>query len=201
MTQEDLLFKRKQDITTYSRLVYERGLVGSAGGNVSMRHGQHFLITAGGVSLRDVTADHILLVDQKGAIVQGISGLKPSKETMMHLRIYLIRKEIDSVIHAHPTYVTGYSVRDKPVPMVTASARNKLIEVPMVEYADPGSIHLAELVERAVEKAPQHVKAVILKNHGILAFDQGMGNCFDIAELVEDTAKIAFVADTLSLVK
>ncbi|MDZ7837995.1 MAG: class II aldolase/adducin family protein [Actinomycetota bacterium] len=44
----------------YSRLLYQSGLVGAAGGNVSMRTDEGYLITAGGRSLREIKEDEIL---------------------------------------------------------------------------------------------------------------------------------------------
>ncbi|MDK2799654.1 MAG: L-fuculose-phosphate aldolase [Clostridiales bacterium] len=187
----------KEEIKKYSRLSYQRGLVGAAGGNISMRYEDAFLITAGGISLRDITENEILLVDQNGKILEGKQGLKPSKETIMHLKVYKARENVDSIIHVHSPYATGYSIKKHSIPIITASAKMKLIEVPVVPYANPGTVELAENVEKNVKNCPDYIKAVLLECHGIIAFDKGLGNCFDVAELVEDTAKIAFISENI----
>ena len=51
----------KKEIAKYSNLLYSRGLVGAAGGNVSARCKDLYLITAGGLSLRDVTENDIII--------------------------------------------------------------------------------------------------------------------------------------------
>jgi ribulose-5-phosphate 4-epimerase/fuculose-1-phosphate aldolase len=187
----------KREIAKYSNLAYERGLVGAAGGNVSARHKDLFLITAGGKSLRDVTEEDIIIVDKNGKIIEGQEGQKPSKETSLHIAIYKNRPDIDCVIHVHPSYCTAYSTRKKSVPICTASSRLKLKEVPLIGYANPGSEELAGFVADCVRESPEYVKALTLEAHGLIAWDKGLSNCFDIAELVEDTAKIAFISEQI----
>jgi L-ribulose-5-phosphate 4-epimerase len=187
----------KKEIAKYSNLSYERNLVGAAGGNISMRKDNYYLITAGGKSLRDVTSEDILVVDENSKIIEGKEGLKPSKETSLHINIYKFRSDIDSVVHVHPSYCTAYSILKKQVPMLTASSKLKLKEVPIIGYADPGSKELAGLVADCVKNSPEFVKALTLEAHGLLAWDNGLCNAFDIAELVEESARAAFIADQI----
>ena len=98
----------KREVVKYSHLLYERGLVTAAGGNVSMRCGDTVIVTASGVSLRDTREDNLILCDQNGKLIVCPDGLKPSKETIFHLKIYQIRQDVDSVIHVHPAYSVGY---------------------------------------------------------------------------------------------
>ena len=187
----------KKEISKYSNLSYCRGLVGAAGGNISVRYENLFLITAGGRSLRDVTEEDIIIVDEKGNIIEGKVGLKPSKETSLHISVYKNKNDIDSVIHVHPPYCTAYSVKKRAIPILTASSKLKLIEVPIIGYANPGSKELADFVTECVKNSPEYVKALTLEAHGLIAWDKGLGNCFDIAELVEETARIAFISEQI----
>ena len=187
----------EEQIAKYSNLAYNRGLVGAAGGNISTRYDSHFLITAGGKSLRDITSQDIITVDEKGMVIKAKEGLKPSKETSLHLNIYKNRPDIDSVVHVHPSYCTAFSINKREVPILTASSILKLVRVPLVEYADPGSEKLAELVALCVKNSPQHIKALILEAHGLIAWDKELSNCYDIAELVEETARAAFISEQL----
>jgi len=192
-----MIDKLKKDIVKFSRLLYHRDLVGAAGGNVSARYEDKFLITAGGRSLREISEDEILLVDGQANVLEGKEGLKPSKESMLHINVYRARQDVDSVIHVHPAYITGFSVKNLNLPMLTASSKLKLIQVPMVGCHNPGSEELADAVYGVVKDAPDYVSAVTLAAHGLIAFARGMENCFDIAELAEETAKIAFISKNL----
>lgn len=188
----------KKDIVQYAKLVYERNLVTAAGGNVSMRSGEAVVITASGVSLRDTAEDNLIVCDLEGRLIFCPEGLKPSKETILHLKVYRARTDVDSIIHVHPPYATGFSIAGRAIPIVTASAKMKVIDVPVAGYADPGSKELSQYVEETVLSAPQNIHAIVLKAHGIIAYEKGMPACFDTAELVEDTAHIAFIAETLA---
>ena len=187
----------KKEIAKYSNLAYQRGLVSAAGGNVSAKHENLFLITAGGKSLRDITEEDIIIVDENSRIIEGKEGQKPSKETSLHIAIYKNRPDIDCVIHVHPSYCTAYSIRKKTVPILTASSRLKLKKVPLIGYANPGSEELARAVEECVKDNPEYVKAITLEAHGLLAWDKGFASCFDIAELVEETARVAFISEQI----
>lgn len=187
----------KEAVIHYSRLLYQRGLVTAAGGNVSMRCKDQVVITASGVSLRDTSRETLIICDLKGTLLECPKGLKPSKETIFHLKIYQAREDVDSVIHVHPAYAVGYSIQDRKIPILTASAKMKVVDVPLIPYANPGTEELAAYVEQTVREAPRHIHAAVLKAHGIIVYEKGMSQCFDTAELVEDTAHIAFVAEML----
>jgi len=185
----------KEELTgliKYSSLIYERRLVSAAGGNVSVRLGNTVLITASNVSLREVTADGVVLCDMDGKVLEGNPGLKPSKETGFHLNIYRNRPGVGAVVHAHPCYATAFSIGGEKLPLLTASARLKLAEVPSIPEALPGSEELAENVRRAVTEHPDAF-AYIIRAHGIVTMGKTLEESFKLAELLEDTAKIAIL--------
>lgn len=161
---------------------------------MSSRFGENILVTAGGKSLRNVEEKDILEVNKGGDLIQASKIDRPSKELSLHLGIYHARKDVNSIIHVHPVYTTAFAARGKTIPMVTATSRLKLIKIPLVGYADPGSQELSRLVYEAIEKEEDNIKAVILIEHGLLTFSSDMEDCFNVAELVEETAKIAYIS-------
>ncbi|MGI6083959.1 MAG: class II aldolase/adducin family protein [Acetivibrionales bacterium] len=187
-----------EQIIKYSKLSYARGLVTAAGGNVSMRCGNNIIVTASGISLRDTAPENLVTCSMDGkTLACGIPGLKYSKETLLHLKIYNAKPEVNCIIHVHPPYSTGYSVAGHTVPMVTASAQMKVGYLPVVGHFNPGTEELANEIEKAVLAADDVVKCILMKDHGIIAYAAAMSDCFDIAELVEDTARISYIADTV----
>lgn len=187
---EESCEKELEAIIKYSSLVYERRLVCAAGGNVSARCGENILITGSNVSLREVSADNVLLCDMDGNVLEGNGDLRPSKETPFHLDVYRSRPGVDAVIHSHPCYATAFSVAGERLPLHTVSAKLKLVDVPMIAEAQPGSSRLAEYVRLAVEDHPDAC-AFLLRAHGALTMGSSLEECFNLAELLEDTAKIA----------
>jgi L-fuculose-phosphate aldolase len=186
-----------KQLVKFSRLLYERQLVGAAGGNVSIKLNNRIFITAGGKSLRDIEEQDILEVDMEGVPVREYPDLKPSKETALHLNVYKAREDVDCVIHVHPAYATSFAVKGKKIPMLTASSRLKLIDIPAIGYADPGSGKLSELVYEGVLKAGSNISTILLESHGLIAYAKGIKNCFNNAELAEETAKIAYLSGKL----
>ncbi|MGE4485094.1 MAG: class II aldolase/adducin family protein [Oscillospiraceae bacterium] len=190
----ETLYKDELDeVIKYSKLVYWRRLVSAAGGNISMRCGENVLITASNVSLREVTADGVILCNMDGNVLEGNSSLKPSKETRFHLSIYKSRPEVGAVIHAHPCYSTAFSLGGEKLPLNTVSAKLKLIDVPIIQEAPPGSAELAENVRLAVSEDHTDAFAYLMRAHGILTMGRTMKESFDLAELLEDTSKIAIL--------
>ena len=62
------------ELVRYSRLCYDRHLVGAAGGNLSARipGRDAFLVTATGVSLRDVARENLLAIDCQGKVLEAL---------------------------------------------------------------------------------------------------------------------------------
>jgi len=180
------------DVIHYSALGYQRGLVTAAGGNVSIRCAEGILITRTGVSLREVTEADLLLVNLSGDILYNPGNGKPSKETGFHLGIYQARRSVNCVYHVHPPYVTAFSISVGEFPRVTSGAKNKLCAAPLIEPLRSGSRELLEKIEHTVRESNERTQALILGAHGIVTFASTMEDCFQIAELMEDSARIAY---------
>jgi L-ribulose-5-phosphate 4-epimerase len=194
--ESETIHRLREALSDYSKRSFHRGLVSGTGGNISVRIPDHdrVLITASGVSLGDVEPDSNLLVNLEGVILENPLGLIPSKETSFHLVVYQLRPDVGAIVHVHPPYATAYSNRERPLPLATISSRAILKEVPWIECALPGSRELCDYVHGGIKKYPG-VKALLMKEHGILALGPDLRIAYYLADLVEDTAKIAFIAD------
>jgi L-fuculose-phosphate aldolase len=152
------------------------------------------LVTATGVSLRDVRPENLLVMSLDGDVLENPAGLRPSKEALFHLGIYQVRAAVHAVVHVHPTFATIYSAAGKPIPLVTVSAANKLRQGPVVPEAPGGSTGLKEMLLRAVREASMETTVFLMERHGLTAFGPTLCQAFDDAELAEDTAKIALLS-------
>jgi L-fuculose-phosphate aldolase len=184
-----------EELSRYSRLCYDRNLVGAAGGNLSVRvTGKDlFLVTASGVSLRDVRPENIVIVDLNGKVIEGPQGLKPSKEINFHLAIFRARPTAQAVIHVHPTYGITFACQQRTIPLATVSARLKLKQGTIVPLANPGSMELAQNVAHAVQSSPDDATVFLMDLHGVVVWGTSLENAFNDTELSEDTARIAFL--------
>lgn len=185
------------DIIKFSVRGYDRFLTIADSGNVSSRYQDGILITASGVSLKEVTEDSVLYVGMDGMTLSNPAGLKPSKETPLHLAIYRLRPDVQSVYHVHPAYATVYAIKGKDIPFLTSTAKRKIIATPLVPYATPGSEELSRYVSDTISKEDRSIHSLLLKDHGIVTFEKSLERSFNLAELLEVTAKISILSNLI----
>ena len=89
----------RQDIIDIGRLVYQKGWVAANDGNITIRlDPERLLATPTGVSKGMMHPDDLIIVDMQGT---KLSGRKEcTSEVAMHLKVYELRPEVNSVVHA-----------------------------------------------------------------------------------------------------
>ncbi len=190
----------KAEIVRVCHKTFDRGLVAAAGGNISVRipGTDEALITRTNVSLADATPRDIVRVDFEGTMLEGAEGFRPSKETPFHLWAYKLRPDVHAVIHLHPPYTVVQSLRVRPLPLVTVSAKLGLKHVPCVPVAYSGTPTLHGYVRDAILANPG-VSVIILAAHGLTAMGAELAAAFNAADLCEMTAKQACIAESLGI--
>jgi L-fuculose-phosphate aldolase len=188
MDREKLL-AAKSELIKISHRGYKRGLTAGSGGNISLKiEGTDIvLINASGTAWADTCESNIIAVDLDAEVIDG--DLKPSKETKWHCGLYKILEGIGSVVHSHSPAATSFAVVGKELELVSATAYKALKQVPVVGYSPPGSDELGSLVLGAFSKMP--IKALLLQNHGVVTVGKDLYEAIYLAEVVEDTAKMA----------
>ena len=195
MPTDDDIAKAMADVAAYSQLGFDRLLVRAAGGNLSVRlpNEQGFVVTPTGVSLRVIEPEGLPIIDASGRVIGGAVHLKPSQEIKMHLYLYERFARVNAVVHLHPAYATAYARRGSELPLLTSQARTKLGFVPVADYAPPGTQALVVSINRVCENAGGGLKAILLEDHGVVTFGESLEEAFNTADLVEESAQIAFV--------
>ena len=182
-------------VAAYCRRAQARDLVGGAGGNMSARvpGTARMLITPTGLALEEVTAARLVVVDiPSGRVLRVPRGLAPSMELTTHLAVYRTRDAAGAVLHAHPPFATAYACAEPVLPLVTITAEEMFHEVPMLDYAFPGSEELAAIVARGVAKFPERW-AFLLRRHGVLTIGTDPRAAYLWGDLLESTAKTSFL--------
>lgn len=194
----DTLKAVKDELAETCQKAFRRGLVGGAGGNISVRvpREDRALITATGICLGDIDERTIVLVDLNGTMLEGAPGMRPSKETGFHVCAYRLRPHVGAVVHLHPPHATAFAVRGMELPLVTDGAMLNLKHVPVVGHAPSGSPELHRIVEDGLKKYPD-AKAILMERHGMFTMGPTLTVAFNLADLVEDTAKIAILAQSI----
>ncbi len=180
---------RRQLVECMASLV-SQGLMTGTGGNASVRlkGGNEVLITPSGVYKASLKPEDIVKIDLEGNIVEGAH--RPSIEWHFHTAIYRKRADAMAVLHAHSSYTTGLALAGRRIEPVTIEAAMVLGDVPIIEFMYPGTDELGD----AVGNAMMDHKAAILLNHGVVTAGRDLAEAITIAEVLEATSKITFVA-------
>ena len=186
--------EEREAVCRVGKLLYDRGYVAANDGNISVRVGEgRLLITPSGVSKGRMTPDMLLVTDLDGTVIEG--NRHPSSEGKMHLEVYRGRPDVNAVVHAHPPVSTAFAVcrRGLETPYLSELVAG-LGQVPCT----PSFAMLS------TEEVPQSVRpylvdhnALLLANHGALAWGGDLWEAFDRLETVEHTAKIVLNAQLL----
>ncbi|MEV6472666.1 aldolase [Streptomyces sp. NPDC051657] len=171
-----------------ARAVAARSLTHGSTGNVSVRAGEHILVTPTGSSLATVRAEELSVIDPAGAHV---SGAPPSKEAFLHAAVYRARPGAGAVVHTHSTHAAAVSClalvdRRDVLPPLTAYYAMRVGSLALLPYFAPGDSRAADAVEAS---AREHA-ALLLSNHGPVAAAPDLRRALEMAEEIEETAKL-----------
>lgn len=188
-------YEIKKQICEIGKRIYDRGMVASNDGNISVKVGENeFLCTPTGVSKGFMTPDFICKVDANGNVLQANDGFKPSSEIKMHMRVYKERPDVKSVVHAHPMYATAFAIAGIPLTQpIMPEAVIALGCVPIAKYGTPST----EEIPDAVSEHLQYFDAVLLENHGALAYSDSLLSAYHKMESVEFYAQLLFLSRQL----
>lgn len=182
----------RREIIAVGKLLYDRSYVVSSDGNVSVRLDDGRILATPTMTCKGrMTEDSLALTDIEG---KSLSKQRPSSELEMHLLIYRERPEIKAVCHAHPPHGSAFAVAglaiDQPI---LSEVILTLGCVPLAEYGTPSTTELTENMRPLVK----HHNALLMANHGAVAYGTDLWQAFDRLETLEHTAKIAILSRAL----
>lgn len=188
-------YEIKKEMCEIGKRVYNRGMVAANDGNFSVKlNDNEFLCTPTGVSKGFMTPEYICKVDAQGNVIQANKGFKPSSEIKMHMRVYKERPDVQSVVHAHPLYATSFAIAGIPLTQpIMPEAVISLGCVPIAEYGTPSTNEIPD----AVSKYLQYYDAVLLENHGALAYADSLLAAYHKMESVEFYARLLYQSKVL----
>ncbi|MBL8102558.1 MAG: class II aldolase/adducin family protein [Anaerolineales bacterium] len=189
----------RQAIIECGRTAYERHLMTSNDGNISVRmENDQVIITPSGLSKGRMSLDDLLIVDLDGNVISSRPDRKPSSETPMHLEVYKHREDVRAVVHAHPIFATTLTVAGLEFPLdVLPEVLLTLSGVPTTEYATPAS-HEDAVVIRPFLKTHN---AMLLRQHGSLTYGKHLDEALIHLERIEHVAEVYWRAKMLGEVK
>lgn len=196
MSSNSELADLRRSMVIACRLLYQKGLLAGADGNVSARLGNGLILTTpAGAHKGLLSEDALLLVDEKGNWAGEGSGVRrPSSEIPLHLAIYRQDSGAMAVVHTHAPWAMALSLAGIGLsPHLMAEGMMLLGEVPVVRYEPPGSEALACAVVEVLDRGP----AQILAHHGAITRGPSLMKAFELMECLEHNAKITALARLL----
>ena len=183
----------RSDLTKFCHKVYEKGFVSAYDGNLSIRiDSDKILITPSGKCKGEIEENDLLEIDYNGKLLNG-NG-KVSTEVKIHLLAYKKRKDVEVVIHCHPTYATAFATAGEGfISPVFPEVILSLGKVPLCKYATPSTDELPLSMEPYIDFA----WAFLLQNHGAVTLGLNLDDAYNKMEKLEHSAHTIFAAKLL----
>jgi L-ribulose-5-phosphate 4-epimerase len=188
---------KKDALIAIAKRCFDLGLQTNAGGNLSVRldNRDAIVIKPSGVGFNECTRENLQVVKLDGTLEP--SDHKPSKDLDFHLDLYRIREDINAIVHCHSPWATGYASAGLEIPCLTVQTIEKIGRMPLIPLSPQGGPQTDKEIS-AVFQDPK-VVAAVLANHGTIGVGSTLMKAQYLAEIIEETAHIAFVRDTLML--
>ena len=186
--------EEREAVCRVGKLLYDRGYVAANDGNISVKVAENrLLITPSGVSKGRMTPEMLLVTDLDGTVVEG--NRHPSSEGKMHLEVYRGRPDVNAVVHAHPPVSTAFAVCRRG--LETPYLSELVVGLGQVPCTPSFAMLSTGEVPKSVRPYLADHNALLLANHGALAWGGDLWEAFDRLETVEHTAKIVLNAQLL----
>jgi L-fuculose-phosphate aldolase len=186
-------YKLKEQMCEIGRRLYNKGFAAANDGNITIRlNDKEILCTPTMVSKGFMKPEDICKVDYNGKQLAGTR--KRTSEVLLHLSVYKERPDVQACVHCHPPYATAFAVAREPIPKcVLPEVEVFLGEVPMADYATPGTQQFADTILPYLKDC----NTIILANHGTVTFGPDLEKAYFNSEIIDAYCKILLLARQL----
>ena len=203
-----MLEQLKKEVLEANLLLPKYNLVTFTWGNVSGidREKGLIVIKPSGVEYDVMTAEHMVVVDLDGNVVEG--DLNPSSDTATHIELYKAFPEIGGVIHTHSPWATSWAQAGRGIPAYgTTHADYFYGEIPCTRQLTPEEVESAYeketgtvIIEAFRDKGidPVAVPGVIVYKHGPFAWGKNPNQAVHNAVVMETVANMAYHAEQIN---
>lgn len=189
----------RQALTDACATLVRSGVMSHSGhGNFSARvDPRRMLLTPGGMS-SPPEPEELALVRLDGIIEEGQLASSVAEIVGMHTAIYNCRPEVGAVVHTHSPAVTAFALAHVALPCrYEALLRHgQAVDVAVVPWAPRGSPASIDGITAAIGTQPSTF-AVLLANHGLLAFGPSPAKAAALVVALEEAARAELAATAL----
>ena len=184
------LSQMRDDVIAFGRRAVSDGLITGTAGNFSIRVGEVMAITPSGVPYDLIDPTEVCIVRISDGALE--CGTNPSSETAMHRAAYAA-SGAGAMVHTHPPFVVALSSVMDVLPAVHYAMASLGGPVRVAPYALFGTEELAKVAVASLEGRT----AVILRNHGALAYGDTLDEAYERASTLEWLAMVYWHARML----
>lgn len=150
----------------------EKKLIARTWGNISARlDDEYFVITPSGRAYEDLTPEDLVKVKISDCTYDG--DIKPSSEKGIHQAAYVLRPDVNVVIHTHQFFASTVSAECKGTPFAPCAA-----------YGLSGTKKLRNNVAYSIKQNPES-KTILMARHGAMIMGEDFQHAFSLADDLE----------------
>ncbi len=156
-----------------------------------------FLLTTSG-AVRDLRPGDLATVDLEGTVLDGALAPENAEIVAMHGAVYRARDEVGAVIHTHSPSATAFALAHRSLPcrMESLLRFGQAEEIPVVAWGPRGSDVSVRGIAEALERH-RTTAAVLLANHGLLAFGADPVATAQLVVAIEESAEAELAATAI----
>lgn len=170
--------------------LFNRSLVSSSGGNLSLRMGNRLMITRHGSRLNGMQENDLI---ETGIDKNDRSTPLASIELPVHRAIYR-KTSAQAIVHAHPPHSIALSLLEKVIEPQSVEGREAIGAVPVLGWdveVQPGS--MADVIAEALVRH----RIVMVRGHGSFAIGQLLEEAYNYTSTLEESCQIIVLLRSL----
>jgi ribulose-5-phosphate 4-epimerase/fuculose-1-phosphate aldolase len=151
--------------------------------------GEEFLINPYGMMFDEIAASNLVKIDRDGRIIDDPLGMGVNEAGfVIHSCVHAARPEINSVLHTHTRAGVAVSAMKCGLLPISQHAMRVQAEVTYHEYE--GLALCKEEQSRMARDLGRRSKAMILRNHGLLALGETVREAFEVMYFLDCACQI-----------
>lgn len=159
--------------------------------NLSARVSADTMLMTRGGNVANLDDDSFALIQTDGTVLEGEVMPAQAEIIQMHAAVYRARASVGGIIHTHAPHATVFALAHEPIPVVYEPLmRFGMTEpAPVIPWAPRGSDASVNGIVAAVQASPG-VSAVLLANHGVLAFGKSPAEAAQLLATLDEAAEL-----------
>lgn len=172
--------------------LFAQGLVSAQGGNLSVKMGEHLVITHRGSPLGSIQQGDLV---ETGINKNNRATPLASTELEVHRCIYKNTSAL-AVVHAHPPYAVALSFTEEEIVPRDVEGRTLLPRVPVLSAETAAK--LEELADDITRLIREH-RVILVRGHGSFAVSQLLEEAYYYTVVLEQSCRLLYLLKALQV--